>query len=144
MRISRALAVLTVPVALLAAGCSDDSDTADDTTTTEAPATTEAPDPTEAPATTEAPEASGTIVDIAAGNPDFSTLVDLVGKAGLAEALSGEGSFTVFAPTNEAFGKVDAATLEPLTELGGGRTAVALLAARVGPTRLIDNAILPD
>ena len=83
MRISRALAVLTVPVALLAAGCSDDSDTADDTTTTEAPATTEAPDTTEAPATTEAPEASGTIVDIAAGNPDFSTLVDLVGKAGL-------------------------------------------------------------
>ena len=87
---------------------------ADDTTTTEAPATTEAPDTTEAPATTEAPEASGTIVDIAAGNPDFSTLVDLVGKAGLAEALSGEGPFTVFAPTNEAFGKVDAATLEAL------------------------------
>jgi uncharacterized surface protein with fasciclin (FAS1) repeats len=114
MRISRALAVLTVPVALLAAGCSDDSDTADDTTTTEAPATTEAPDTTEAPATTEAPEASGTIVDIAAGNPDFSTLVDLVGKAGLAEALSGEGPFTVFAPTNEAFAKVDAATLEAL------------------------------
>lgn len=114
MRISRALAVLTVPVALLAAGCSDDSDTADDTTTTEAPATTEAPDTTEAPATTEAPEASGTIVDIAAGNPDFSTLVDLVGKAGLAEALSGEGPFTVFAPTNEAFGKLDAATLEAL------------------------------
>ncbi|HOT78721.1 MAG TPA: fasciclin domain-containing protein [Microthrixaceae bacterium] len=114
MRISRALAVLTLPVALLAAGCSDDSDTADDTTTTEAPATTEAPDTTEAPATTEAPEASGTIVDIAAGNPDFSTLVDLVGKAGLAEALSGEGPFTVFAPTNEAFAKVDAATLEAL------------------------------
>ena len=114
MRISRALAVLTLPVALLAAGCSDDSDTADDTTTTEAPATTEAPDTTEAPATTEAPEASGTIVDIAAGNPDFSTLVDLVGKAGLAEALSGEGPFTVFAPTNEAFAKVDAATLKAL------------------------------
>ena len=114
MRISRALAVLTLPVALLAAGCSDDSDTADDTTTTEAPATTEAPDTTEAPATTEAPEASGTIVDIAAGNPDLSTLVDLVGKAGLAEALSGEGPFTVFAPTNEAFAKVDAATLEAL------------------------------
>ena len=114
MRISRALAVLTLPVALLAAGCSDDSDTADDTTTTEAPATTEAPDTTEAPATTEAPEASGAIGDLAAGNPDVSTLADLVGKPGPAEALGGEGPFTVFAPTNEAFGKVDAATLEAL------------------------------
>jgi len=35
-------------------------------------------------------------------------------KAGLADALSGAGPFTVFAPTNEAFGKVDPATLEAL------------------------------
>lgn len=44
-----------------------------------------------------------TIVDIAAGNDDFSTLVELVQAAGLAETLSGEGPFTVFAPTNAAF-----------------------------------------
>ena len=44
-----------------------------------------------------------TIVDIAAGNPDFSTLVSLVTTAGLAETLSGEGPFTVLAPTNAAF-----------------------------------------
>ena len=44
-----------------------------------------------------------TIVDIAAGNEDFSTLVSLVDAAGLVETLSGEGPFTVFAPTNEAF-----------------------------------------
>ena len=111
---------------MLAAGCSDDSDTADDTTTTEAPATTEAPDTTEAPATTEAPEASGTIVDIAAGNPDFSTLVDLVGKAGLAEALSGEGPFTVFAPTNEAFAKVPKETLDALAADPTGKLADVL------------------
>jgi uncharacterized surface protein with fasciclin (FAS1) repeats len=54
-----------------------------------------------------------TIVDIAAGNPDFSTLVAAVKAAGLVETLSGDGPFTVFAPTNEAFaklpeGKVDA------------------------------------
>ncbi len=54
-----------------------------------------------------------TIVDVAAGNPDFSTLVAAVKAAGLVETLSGEGPFTVFAPTNEAFaklpeGKVDA------------------------------------
>ena len=44
-----------------------------------------------------------TIVDIAAGNEDFSTLVSLVQAAGLADVLAGEGPFTVFAPTNAAF-----------------------------------------
>ena len=57
---------------------------------------------------------SETIVAIAAGNPDFSTLVELVTAAGLAETLGGEGPFTVMAPTNEAFGKVDPATVEAL------------------------------
>jgi uncharacterized surface protein with fasciclin (FAS1) repeats len=47
-----------------------------------------------------------TIVDIAAGNPDFSTLVAALKAAGLVETLSGEGPFTVFAPTNEAFAKL--------------------------------------
>jgi transforming growth factor-beta-induced protein len=60
------------------------------------------------------PEAPNTIVDIAAGNPDFSTLVAAVLAADLAEALSGEGPFTVFAPTNEAFAKLPEGTLESL------------------------------
>ena len=46
------------------------------------------------------------IVQIASGNPDFSTLVSLVQKAGLVEAISAPGPFTVFAPTNEAFAKL--------------------------------------
>lgn len=52
------------------------------------------------------------IVDIAAGNPQFSTLVSLVKKAGLVDVLKGSGPFTVFAPTNEAFAKLPKATLE--------------------------------
>ena len=44
----------------------------------------------------------------------FSTLVDMVVKAELAEALSGPGPFTVFAPTNEAFTNVDVSTLKAL------------------------------
>lgn len=44
-----------------------------------------------------------TVVDIAIANPDFSTLVAAVVKAGLVEALSAEGPYTVFAPTNAAF-----------------------------------------
>jgi uncharacterized surface protein with fasciclin (FAS1) repeats len=45
-------------------------------------------------------------VEIAAGNPNFSTLVSLVQKAGLVDAISAAGPFTVFAPTNEAFDKL--------------------------------------
>ncbi len=48
-------------------------------------------------------EEAGTVVDIAISNPDFSILVEAVSKAGLVEALSAEGPFTVFAPTNDAF-----------------------------------------
>lgn len=44
-----------------------------------------------------------TIVDIAAGNSDFSLLVQAIERAGLTETLDGNGSFTVFAPTNGAF-----------------------------------------
>ena len=46
---------------------------------------------------------AGTVVDIAVSNPDFSILVEAVTKANLAGALSADGPFTVFAPTNEAF-----------------------------------------
>jgi transforming growth factor-beta-induced protein len=44
-----------------------------------------------------------TVVEIAMSNPDFSILVEAVSKAGLVEALSTSGPFTVFAPTNAAF-----------------------------------------
>ncbi len=49
---------------------------------------------------------SSTVVEIAAANPDFSTLVEAVSKAKLVDALSADGPFTVFAPTNEAFDKL--------------------------------------
>jgi len=56
------------------------------------------------------PQAGGTIVDVAAGNPSFSTLVSLVQSAGLAGALSNANAkLTVFAPTNDAFTKLEAA-----------------------------------
>jgi uncharacterized surface protein with fasciclin (FAS1) repeats len=90
---------------LVASACSSDDSSEDAKATT----TTAMEESTETTA------AGGeTIVAIAAGNPDFSTLVELVTAAGLAETLSGEGPFTVMAPTNEAFGKVDPATVEAL------------------------------
>jgi uncharacterized surface protein with fasciclin (FAS1) repeats len=55
-----------------------------------------------------------TIVDVASGNKDFSTLVKAVKAAGLVETLSGPGPFTVFAPTNAAFAALPKATLADL------------------------------
>ena len=60
------------------------------------------------------PAKAGTIVEVAAGNPAFSTLVTAVKAAGLVETLSGKGPFTVFAPTNEAFAALPKGTLENL------------------------------
>jgi uncharacterized surface protein with fasciclin (FAS1) repeats len=54
------------------------------------------------------------IVGVASGNADFSTLVAAVGAAELVETLSGEGPFTVFAPTNAAFDKLPAGTVDTL------------------------------
>lgn len=58
--------------------------------------------------------AQKTIVDVAVGNEDFSTLVTALKAADLVGALQGDGPFTVFAPTNAAFGKVDDNTLSSL------------------------------
>lgn len=55
-----------------------------------------------------------TVVEIAAANDSFKTLVTAVKAAGLAEALSGDGPFTIFAPTDEAFKKIPADTLASL------------------------------
>ena len=56
--------------------------------------------------------ASKTIVANAVNSKDHTTLVSLVKKADLVDTLNGPGPFTVFAPTNEAFDKIPAATLK--------------------------------
>lgn len=57
---------------------------------------------------------SASIVDIAAGDERFSTLVAAVTAAGLAETLSGPGPFTVYAPVDDAFAALPAGTVETL------------------------------
>ena len=111
MRVMRrtAIAVVSIAAALTLSACSSSSDEA----------TTESSAAVEESAIEEADdmvgEASvGTIVDVASANPDFSTLVAAIGAAGLGETLSGEGPFTVFAPTNEAFAALPAGVLDAL------------------------------
>ncbi len=60
------------------------------------------------------PKADKTIVETAIAAGSFKTLVTAVKAAGLVETLSGDGPFTVFAPTDEAFAKLPAGTLESL------------------------------
>jgi uncharacterized surface protein with fasciclin (FAS1) repeats len=59
-------------------------------------------------------DAPGTIVDVASGAGTFKTLVAALKAAGLADTLSGKGPFTVFAPTDAAFAKLPAGTVDTL------------------------------
>ena len=65
-------------------------------------------------ATTATAASANTIVDIAAGDERFSTLVAAVTAAGLAETLSGPGPFTVYAPLNDAFAALPDGTVDTL------------------------------
>ncbi len=78
------------------------------------PMPTEPPAPTATPMPpTEAPVAQD-IVDTAVADGRFTTLVAAVQAAGLVDTLKGEGPFTVFAPTDDAFAKLPAGTVEDL------------------------------
>ncbi len=80
--------------------------------------------------------ATTTIVDVAQGNPDFSTLVQAVTAAGLGETLSGEDEFTVFAPNNAAFDKVGSETLSGLMEAENKDALKGILTYHVVPGKV--------
>jgi uncharacterized surface protein with fasciclin (FAS1) repeats len=115
--------------------CSEDDDTSTVGTTTSSPTTTRA--------TGGSTMADGTIVEVAAGNPDFTTLVSAVQAAGLAETLSGEGPYTVFAPSNEAFAKVPAATLQTLLDPANKDTLTKILTYHVVAGQVMAADVAP-
>ena len=71
------------------------------------------------------------IVDTAIAAGDFKTLAAAVTAAGLVETLKGEGPFTVFAPTDAAFAKLPAGTLDALLKPEGKEQLVAILTYHV-------------
>ena len=89
------------------------------------------------------PGTKPTIVDIAAGNKNFSTLVAAVQAAGLAETLSGDGPFTVFAPTNEAFAKLPEGTVENLLKPENKEKLAAILTYHVVPGKVMAADVAP-
>ena len=82
-----------------------------------------------------------TIVDAAVSNKDFSTLVTALKAADLVGALSGEGPFTVFAPNNEAFAKIDAETLGNLLKPENVKTLSNILTYHVVSGKLMASDV---
>lgn len=83
-----------------------------------------------------------TVVENAANNADFSTLVAAVKAAGLAETLSGSGPFTVFAPTNAAFEKLPAGTVEDLLKPENKAKLVKILTYHVVPGKVMSKQVV--
>nr|WP_233254170.1 fasciclin domain-containing protein [Hymenobacter sedentarius] len=83
------------------------------------------------------------IVDNAAGSSDHTTLVAAVKAAGLAETLKGAGPFTVFAPTNAAFDKLPAGTMNSLVTPGMKPTLTKILTYHVVPGRYTAGNLTP-
>lgn len=100
MKMLKVSLVLTITVAL--AACTPEADSGDRA----------APDQTALPGEASEP---GTLVEVAQGDAGLSTFVSAVTAAGLDESLSGEGPFTVFAPSDDAFAMIPAETMSELT-----------------------------
>lgn len=77
------------------------------------------------------------IVAVAAGAGSFNTLVAAVKAAGLVETLQGTGPFTVFAPTDEAFAKLPAGTVESLLKPENKQKLIAILTYHVVPGKVM-------
>lgn len=124
---------------------SESETTPDETTSesTEAPATEATPgETTEVPA--EAPGVavgSGTIVDVAAASDTFRTLVSALNEAELTEVLQGEGPYTVFAPTDEAFAALPQGTVEELLKPENRETLVKILSYHIVPGSLTSDQL---
>jgi uncharacterized surface protein with fasciclin (FAS1) repeats len=85
--------------------------------------------------------ASRNIVQNAVNSKDHTTLVAAVKAAGLVDTLSGKGPFTVFAPTNEAFAKLPAGTVDNLLKPENKGTLTKVLTYHVVPGRITAQQI---
>ena len=82
------------------------------------------------------------IVDVAAENGSFTTLVAAVKAAGLVDTLKGDGPFTVFAPTDEAFAALPEGTVEMLLKPENKDKLVAILPYHVVPGKIMAAEVM--
>jgi len=88
------------------------------------------------------PATSPDIVDIAASAGTFNTLVAALKAAGLVETLKGDGPFTVFAPTDDAFAKLPAGTIESLLKPENEAKLRAILTYHVVPGKVVAKDVV--
>ncbi|WP_440996507.1 fasciclin domain-containing protein [Arhodomonas sp. SL1] len=81
-------------------------------------------------------KAAGDIVDVATGAGQFETLLAALEAAGLSDTLRGEGPFTVFAPTDDAFAALPEGTVESLLEQGNRDQLTGILTYHVVPAKV--------
>ena len=82
------------------------------------------------------------IVDTAVAAGSFNTLAAALDAAGLVDALKGDGPFTVFAPTDEAFGKLPEGTVESLLKPENKDQLIAILTYHVVPGQLASGDVV--
>ncbi|MCA0436813.1 MAG: fasciclin domain-containing protein [Actinobacteria bacterium] len=121
---------------LSASACGSSSSPAATTTTTSAATTTSATTPAMTTTTAMGTAAAKDIVDTAVGAGDFKTLATALTAAGLVDTLKGPGPFTVFAPTDAAFAKLPAGTLDTLLKDPKGDLS-AILTYHVVPGKVM-------
>jgi len=86
--------------------------------------------------------ATGDIIDVAVGAGSFSTLAAALTAAGLVDTLKTAGPFTVFAPTDAAFAKLPAGTVESLLKPENRAQLVSILTYHVVPGKITSNQLL--
>ena len=104
--------------------------------TTVAPSNASAMDAAASTQAAPAPRATGNIIQVATSAGQFTTLVAALNAAGLSETLNGAGPFTVFAPTDAAFAKLPAGTVESLLMPENKSQLAAILSYHVVPGRV--------
>ncbi len=82
------------------------------------------------------------VVDLAASNDNFTTLVAAVKAADLVETLKSDGPFTVFAPSNTAFSRLPEGTVNSLLEPSAKSTLTSILTYHVIPSKIDADALV--
>ena len=143
-RTTLAAAVAVTALTLAACGDSSDDTTTETAETTSEETAAEETEETEGGMEEEAEEVGvGTIVDVASNTDGLSTLAAAVGAAELVDTLNGEGPFTVFAPTDEAFEALPPGVLDALLLPENQETLAKILAYHVVPGSVM-AADVPD
>ncbi len=132
----KSAAAASLATLLVLSGCTSDGD--DDATSAESTPVAMESESTDTPAME-----TGTIAEVASGNPDFSTLVAAVTAADLVGTLSGDDPFTVFAPTNAAFDALPPGTVDTLLLEENRAALTKILTYHVVPGTVTSDMVAP-